>query len=67
MRHKMDTADRDMITAWTERMVFVLKALVRSAEEGDIRAVSVGLDIALRLTDELGEEIYGGEEKRKTE
>ena len=56
-----------MITAWTERMVFVLKALVRSAEEGDIRAVSVGLDIALRLTDELGEEIYGGEEKRKTE
>lgn len=64
---RMDTEDKDIIALRIEMLEFVIKAVLRFAEEDDTGAVCTGLTVALMITDSLRKELYGGEEKRKTE
>ena len=64
---RMNTEDKDIIALRIEMLEFVIKAVLRFAEEDDTGAVCTGLTVALMITDSLRKELYGGEEKRKTE
>ena len=64
---RMNTEDKDIISLRIEMLEFVIKAVLRFAEEDDTGAVCTGLTVALMITDSLRKELYGGEEKRKTE
>lgn len=64
---RMNTEDKDIIALRIEMLEFVIKAVLRFAEEDDTGAVCTGLTVALMITDSLRTELYGGEEKRKAE
>lgn len=56
---RMNTEDKDIISLRIEMLEFVIRAVLRFAEEDDTGAVCTGLTVALMITDSLRTELDG--------